>query len=295
MPHVNGRPQHANFRHAIWFSHVLFNGKCSLSRSLHAPRAFIGDVQTGLAVWAGGKESEKEFGEKTRVLGFCNSSGRLGWFVTAKHLCRILRWTPNAMLKGTSEQNSHWSQTLSKRWGCVCVWWRLRSKRLFGNRKRKSNNQKSKTEKEKKGLTEGEYRKNEWAHKGLWVWACAVVGCGLERGKTLVREHYTSKSLTFFNIYSASPSPPLLFPFSLCSCLTTGLLYPSVWVRAWCVCTVHYMHVCLRCERLSIIHRLRSRKAARLHSNPPPPPEKTWHSCSGVTSAPQKTAPIYTT
>lgn len=33
-------------------------------------------------------------------------------------------------------------------------------------------------------------RESKDAHKGfgVWVWACAVVGCGLERGETLGKE-----------------------------------------------------------------------------------------------------------
>lgn len=42
-------------------------------------------------------------------------------------------------------------------------------------------------------------------------------------------------------------------------------LYVFVCLHVCVYCTAHYMHVCLWCKCLTILHRLRSRKAAQLH------------------------------
>lgn len=146
------------------------------------------------------------------------------------------------------------------------------------DRKGESDTKKTHWERGKNGVDRKKKRESERADKSFGVWACAVVGCGLERGETLGKEHYTSICFTFFH-FNLDFSlfffwvkfffwlfvPIYLWPTDICvhECTETVSVCVSV-------STVHYMHVRLWCRFLCMLHRLRSRKVAQLH----PPPEK---------------------
>lgn len=76
--------------------------------------------------------------------------------------------------------------------------------------------------------------------------------------------HFLPLLFCIFLLFSESNS------FSTCSCqhISDHKTFVAVYMCV-CACTcaysVHYMHVCLWCECLSIQHRLRSRKSAQLH------------------------------
>lgn len=187
---------------------------------------------------------------------------------------------------------SDWSQKQrqpvksgSRKGECVCVMRTAKKKKRkketkerenswrLWDRKGESDTKKSHWEREKNGVDRKKKRESERADKSFGVWACAVVGCGLERGETLGKEHYTSICFTFFHFnldFSLFFSwvkfffwlfvPIYLWPTDICvhECTETVSVCVSV-------STVHYMHVRLWCRFLCMLHRLRSRKVAQLH------------------------------
>lgn len=79
MPCVNGQPQHANFRHTIWFSRVLFNCKLRNREGPERSRGFCRccNVRADCLI-------RESLDRKPERLCFCKSCGCYSLFVRAK-------------------------------------------------------------------------------------------------------------------------------------------------------------------------------------------------------------------